>query len=252
MIFDNDSVAFEVLDVFSFDEGHKSTVNVNRNFDALSFRYKADTIIKYNGKELEFTDNSIGFFPANIDYKRITNRDKMIVVHFKSFNYHTDEIEQFYPTNYERYRVLFEKIMKCRNDKNVGYKYEVAALLNLIFAEMYKDTKNADMCNSKIGLSVRYIEDNYLKNDFSLKSAAGKSFISETYFRKLFKQEYGISPKKYIIDLRMKDAASMIAAGYYTLSEISELCGYNDSKYFSTEFKNYYGVSPSKYVCSKM
>ena len=58
----------------------------------------SDTM-QYKGKQLEFTDNSIGFFPSDADYTRITNRDKMIVVHFKAFNYHANEIESFLNRN---------------------------------------------------------------------------------------------------------------------------------------------------------
>ena len=36
-------------------------------------------------------------------------------------------------------------------------------------------------------------------------------------------------------------------AGYYSLTENSELCGYNDYKHFSVEFKKATGLSPSKY-----
>ncbi|MBQ8525694.1 MAG: helix-turn-helix transcriptional regulator [Clostridia bacterium] len=57
-----------------------------------------------------------------------------------------------------------------------------------------------------------------------------------------------MSPKQYVINHRIKYAASLIITGYYTLQEISELCGYSDYKYFSLEFKKVIGVSPSKYT----
>ena len=248
MIFEQDTISFQILDVLSFDQAYTKKYNFKRNFDALSFRLEADTIIEYKGKYLEFTDNSIGFFPSNADYTRITNRDKMIVIHFKAFNYHTNEIQSFFPDDYEKYHSLFTEILECWKNKNTAYKHKAASLLNLIFAELYKDNKKPYEYNSKINLSIKYIEDNYLKKAFSLHEAAEKSYISDTYFRKLFKQKFGISPKQYVIQHRIKYAASLIIAGYYTLQEISELCGYTDYKHFSVEFKKVTGVSPSKYV----
>lgn len=248
MIFEQETIGFQILDVLSFDQGCTKKYNFKRNFDALSLRYEADTIIEYKGKQLEFTNNSIGFFPSDVDYTRITNKDKMIVVHFKAFNYHTNHIESFLPTDYMKYRFLFEKILDCWNKKNISYKHEAASLLNLIFSELYKDNKKAYEYDSKINLSIKYIEDNYFKKDFSLQIAAEKSYISDTYFRKLFKQEFGISPKQYVINRRIKYAASLIIAGYYSLQEIAELCGYSDYKHFSVEFKKVTGVSPSRYI----
>ena len=231
-----------------FRSGLYKKYNFKRNFDALSFRYEADTLIEYNGKKLHFTDNSIGFFPSNIDYTRTTNKDIMTVVHFKNFNYHTTEIESFYPSDHEKYRTLFKKMSECWNRKDAGYKHEAASVLSLIFAEFYKDNKKTYEYDPKINRSIRYMEENCLNKDFSLQTAAEMSHISDVYFRKLFNREFGISPKRYVIDHRIKYAASLIIAGYYSLQEISELCGYNDYKHFSTEFKKITGVSPSKYV----
>ena len=92
-----------------------------------------------------------------------------------------------------------------------------------------------------------YIEKNYLRNDFSLSDAAAKSFMSETYFRKLFKQEFGTSPKHYVISRRIEYAKALIITGYFSIEKIAGMCGYNDEKHFSTEFKKITGVSPSKY-----
>lgn len=248
MIFEQETVGFQILDVLFFDQGAVKMYNFKRNFDALSFRIEADTVIEYRDKSLNFTDNSIGFFPSDVDYTRITNRDKMIVIHFKSFSYHTNSIESFFPTESEKYRVLFTKILDCWNKKDISYKHDSAALLNNIFSELYKDNKKAYEYNSKIDLSIKYIEENCLKKSFSLQTAAEKSYISETYFRKLFKQKFGISPKQYVINYRIRYAASLIIAGYYRLQEISERCGYNDYKHFSVEFKKTMGVSPSEYT----
>ena len=72
--------------------------------------------------------------------------------------------------------------------------------------------------------------------------------MSEVHFRKIFKEEYGMSPQKYIIHLRIQNASSLIASGYYSLQEAAYLSGYNDYKYFSVEFKKIKGVSPSKFA----
>jgi two-component system response regulator YesN len=77
------------------------------------------------------------------------------------------------------------------------------------------------------------LEDNYRNYDLTIAEIAQQSFISEVYFRKLFKQQYGISPRKYIIKLRIQTAMELIATGYYSLQEVAEKVGYRDYKYFS-------------------
>ena len=72
--------------------------------------------------------------------------------------------------------------------------------------------------------------------------------MSEVCFRKLFKARFGLSPAKYLMQLRIHKAAELIHTGYYTLKEVASLCGYRDYKYFSVEFKRLKGCSPSKYI----
>ncbi len=247
MIFEQDYLSFQILDVLYMDQVNTRCVNFNRNFDALSFRIEADTVIDYKNGQLDFGDGSIGYFPSNVDYTRSAKKDKMIVVNFNLINYHSNEIELFLPTEVEKYRDLFEQLLSCWQGKSTAYQHKSAAILSTVFAELYKDNIKIYPQKSKIQSSIKYIEKNHLKPDFSLVEAAAKSFISPTYFRKLFRAEFGISPKQYVIKRRINYAASLILTGYYSLQEVAECCGYTDYKHFSAEFKKLLGVSPSQY-----
>lgn len=247
MIYEKDNIAFKIFDIFYFDGSSNRVTNPGRNFDALSFRYKSDAVIEAGGSEIELADGSVCFFPANINYLRTAKKDLLIVVHFKAFNYHSSAIEPFFPDDPDKYASLFKELLECWNKKSTAYKHEASAVLNRIFAELYKDNEPKKARESRIYPSLKYIEENYLKKDFSLQQAAEKSSVSDTYFRKLFKAELQTSPKKYVIACRMKYAASLILAGYFSLQEVAEMCGYDDYKHFSAEFKKNMEVSPSDY-----
>ena len=106
-----------------------------------------------------------------------------------------------------------------------------------------KHTTQVNQLNSEIDYLRARVET--MQPDPAL---AEQSFMSEVYFRKLFKSSYGISPQKYIIRLRIQHAKGLISIGYYSLKEIALMSGYTDYKYFSTEFKKQVGVSPSDYI----
>lgn len=247
MFFEQDSISFQILDVLTLNQGNVKIYNSKRNFEALSFRYESDTVIETKNRQIELKDNCVSLLPSAVDYTRISKKDKLIVIHFKSISYHSNEIEYFYPEDHNKYYSLFKEALKIWTDKGPSYKHEASAVLYRIFSELYKDNKPEVDASSKIASSMQYINENYLKSDFSLAEAAKKSHMSEVYFRKLFNAEFGVSPKRYIINRRIRNAESMINAGYYTLQEISEMCGYNDYKHFSVEFKKSTGVSPSRY-----
>jgi AraC-like DNA-binding protein len=89
---------------------------------------------------------------------------------------------------------------------------------------------------------------NFNDPDITIKSIAKQSFISEDYFRKLFKKEYGTSPQKYLINLRIQHAIQLMSGENFSLKEVAFMSGYKEYKYFSAEFKKIKGVSPSKYL----
>ncbi|MBQ4137257.1 MAG: helix-turn-helix transcriptional regulator, partial [Clostridia bacterium] len=227
MIFEQEYIAFELLDVMYIDQRAAKSQNTGRNFDALSLRLDSDTVITRNREQIELSGSSICYFPANVDYTRESNLDRMIVAHFNTFNYRSKTIECFKPERIERYKELFELLLSKWQAKEVAYKSECASILNLIFAELYRANMSRKI-DPKIYDAVVYIEKNCMRSDFDIEVAAAKSFISPVYLRKLFKKEFGMSPKSYVIEQRINYARTLLSTGYYSVSEVADSCGYED------------------------
>ena len=240
-------ISFNLLDVLELKQEHITMYNRKRNFNALSFRLKADTILKSKTGVFQLSDSYVSFVPSNLDYSRVSKIDELIVIHFEVINCNARDIEFFKVKNPEAFQKLFTSILECWNHKEVGYKYKCSAIFNDILALCYLENYKPKPVESKIKKSVDYLLKHYNDCDLSIKVIAEQSFISEVYFRKLFKEDYGISPQKYIIHLRIQYAKELISTGYYPLKEIALMSGYTDYKYFSTEFKKQVGVSPSDY-----
>lgn len=247
LIFEKEKVAINILDVLKLNQSNVSIGNSERNFDALSYRYDSNTVIQTKKETIKLKSGSVCYVPARIDYLREASKENLIVIHFNSLNYFSKEIEYFYPKNQEKISGLFKQVLEVWNNKEIGYKHICSSLFYNIFAEIYKEMHISDKNNSKIEKSVKYISEFFKDSNISVKKAAKISNISEVYFRKLFKEEFGISPKKHIINLRIKYAVSLIESGYYSLKEIAFMSGFTDYKYFSTEFHKIIGIPPSKY-----
>ena len=82
----------------------------------------------------------------------------------------------------------------------------------------------------------------------SVAALAELTFVSESYFRRLFRQVYGLSPCRYIRTMRIEMATALLESGECTVSEAAERVGFSDEKYFSREFRHLKGVSPSAYL----
>ena len=94
-----------------------------------------------------------------------------------------------------------------------------------------------------IAPAVEEIHAHYLDHDLSVRELAARCDISEAYFRRIFADIYGVSPARYIKQLKLTRAEELIRAGLYTIREVGMLTGFKDECYFSREFKKHFPPS---------
>ncbi|MDQ8180294.1 IclR family transcriptional regulator C-terminal domain-containing protein [Pelagicoccus sp. SDUM812005] len=71
--------------------------------------------------------------------------------------------------------------------------------------------------------------------------------LSYSWFRKLFRDKYGIAPMKYRQELLHERARKLISKTNLSIKEIAFQLNYETQNYFSRAFKNQEGVSPIQY-----
>lgn len=248
MIFESENVSFELLDVLHIRQEKVSMFNTGRNFDALSFRLSADARIETTAQEITLTSGDMCFVPARIDYTRAANIDDMIVIHLNVLSSYDRKISYLAPENTEEMEALFRRILSVWEEKKPAYHYTATAILAEILKKCHLQCASGPTPNPKIEASLAYMKEHLSDPELTVRACAAASYISEVYFRRLFRAAYGCAPQAYIIRLRIARAVGLMSGGYYSIKEVATLCGYRDYKYFSTEFKRIKGVSPSEYL----
>lgn len=87
-----------------------------------------------------------------------------------------------------------------------------------------------------------YIKRNYM-SDLSVEDIAQNLCVNRIYLSRIFKKDYGVSIKQYIISTRMEHAKSFLENGY-SVADAAQMVGYKDAFTFSKVFKQHFGVSP--------
>lgn len=92
-----------------------------------------------------------------------------------------------------------------------------------------------------------YVNERYLTIE-SLEEVAEHFGYNYAYLSRIFKKKAGMSMSRYITQKKIGLAKELIETKpEMRLGEISDMCGYNDSRYFSRVFKAETGCSPSEY-----
>ena len=142
-----------------------------------------------------------------------------------------------------RFKALFEAFAK--NDEL--REYDLALLLERLLIEASRGIKNAQTEQIPLSKSIRHINENYT-SDIKIGMLAKMENMCMTSYNLAFKQQMGMPPTKYILNLRMQHAVSLLSEGCdLTIGEVARASGYGDINFFSRTFKTYIGVSPSEY-----
>ncbi len=152
--------------------------------------------------------------------------------------------------NIDRMRKHFEVFLRDWTLQKTGYLNAcLGNLYHIIYAIQKKAASSyiASPVRALVDQAVEYIHQNISDPVFTVQDVADHLGISPEYFRRLFQAVYDISPRKYIIEVRLKKAGELILSNEFSISQISRMCGYENETYFSSEFKKAYGCSPSKY-----
>ena len=86
------------------------------------------------------------------------------------------------------------------------------------------------------------------KNDkITIEQIAKKCAVSISSLRQLFIEKIGLSPMRYRMNIKIKQAMYLIESTNMTVSEISEYLSFYDTAYFCKTFRNYTGMTPTQY-----
>lgn len=94
---------------------------------------------------------------------------------------------------------------------------------------------------------TRIIEENMDDSELNVNTLSEKSGISTKQLYRRIKSLTGMTTVAYIRDQRMKKAASLLAKGSFTVSEVMYMVGFSSASYFTRCFCEEYGIPPSEY-----
>lgn len=204
-----------------------------------------------NGKTLHAANNDIVFLPAGSEYTVFQIKPGETY----SLNFDLGSSAElspfvFHPKNATAFSESFKKASKAWGKKYTGYEMRLKSETYNVICNIIKEYELeyiSKSSNSRLSPALDYIQKEYTKDNIPVSLLAELCGMSEVTFRSIFTNSMGITPIKYINNLKLELAKELLSSSDRSITEIAELSGFHDECYFSREFKKHAGISPSEF-----
>jgi len=97
------------------------------------------------------------------------------------------------------------------------------------------------------GAMAEVMRQHALDPEFTAARAMARVGGSQVYLRRIFRTSLGITPTRYLLELRIEHAKQLLRLSDLSIAEVALRSGYLDQFYFSRLFRARSGLSPLQY-----
>ena len=240
----NSITVLSIDNIYTVPSERGKNCHIERKQYALSFSYGGKISYYFQGKRhISDRDHAILLPPQSYDLRR-EETGEFPVINFtctedfdpRDFALVALRNPESYLRDYERMRVLW--LSGTRQSRVMGIFYDILGRLSE--EERLGETP-------VLAPAMEYLGSHLSDPSLSNRELAERAHISEVYFRKLFKQAYGISPKQYVLDARIRHAKALLTENATTVTAVAEACGFSGVYHFCRAFKKATGQTPKEW-----
>lgn len=108
------------------------------------------------------------------------------------------------------------------------------------------ESKKISLKQQRVQAAIDFIKTNFHRK-IKITDVSNHIFIDSQYMYNIFMECKGVSPKEYLNNLRIEHACKLLKNTAFSISQIAESVGYDDSLQFSKFFKSQKNISPKLY-----
>ena len=220
----------------------------NRKWYGLSLAIDGEIAYTLNGKTYISNKNTMIFLPKDATYKlNCYKPGKFALVNFLcDEKFSIDEFLEIPIYDPDGFLHIFKVMENLFLFETPNKKFELMSLFYSMLSKLYTNTEKRRFYPI-IKSGTEYMEKNISDPNLSNENIAKAAGVSEIYFRKLFKSQFGVTPHAYMQQIRINKAKAMLENGNEQIETIYCDCGYNNIYYFFKVFKEKTGYTPTEY-----
>lgn len=217
----------------------------NKREHIVGIQISGEAMHYFSDKELFFKASSVYFLNQSEDYDvKVCEKGTAFSIHFTT--YEPIETAGFCMQIQNPGKII--NILKIAESEFLkGSSLALSAAFYRLCSEINEiHAQKLILRDRRITQAEEYMKEHFREED-CLAKAVSCSRLSARRFNDLFKDCFCETPGKYLLNLKISYAKQALRNEIISLTQISSLCGFNDSSYFSKAFKQSAGMSPSDY-----
>ena len=215
----------------------------NRKCFGLSFCIDGQITYTHNGNNIISDKNHAVILPAGQTYTLYGDKTGSFpVINFTCAEAPCNTVISLPVQNTEVYIKDFEKLRSL-----MLFDGNRAEMMSVFYHMLHRLSTQSSSCNVIIP-AIKHIERNYQNPNLTNAELAKLCRISEVYFRRIFTGCYNMTPKQFLIDIRINKAKQLLSEGALKINAVAIKCGFSNQYHFCRVFKEKTGLTPTEYV----
>lgn len=150
------------------------------------------------------------------------------------------------PKSYDTTAQTSDYVERYRN-MALWEKMELRGAMLMIISHFIREAKpRIWTSDERMKRVLKHIHE-HITDEIDVEELAGLASITKTYFIRLFKQEFGLSPIQYINRKKVERAQLLLFTTDSSVKEVAYKLGFSDHSYFIRLFHKVTGITPQEY-----
>lgn len=233
--------------------------NFSYNVNGKNFFVREGDAIIVNAQQMHYgfsADGKDGEYLCVLFQPKVLSSNEFIQTKFVEPIIHNPSITEIFlqADNFEHKKILnsIDKFLEIPKVEDYELEFLDFALqfwknlFDLLKCTSLIDYKLADKNINVQKNMLEFIYKNY-RTKISLADVAKSGGVCKSLCCQIFKKYLGKSPIDFLNNYRLQVGMNLLGDSKISITEISELCGFNSSSYFSEMFLKFKGCSPTEY-----
>lgn len=239
----------------SYCDGNYKIIRPNSELNNIEYILSGTGTVNENGNIFHPSAGDVFFLKRGNDQLYYSDSDSPWVKIWMNFSgTFADKITESYNLKSKPYfhapelkKYFFKIYNLAHSDIGIKSICDNAAIIFLKLAQKLYLLCESDSQPPNIARDTKQYIDNMTDFSYTLDDISAELSYSKNHIIRCFKEDFGITPYKYILNRRFTLAEALLKNTACSISEISEKLGFCDARYFANSFKKQYGLSPLQY-----